>query len=264
MNKNKNIFLIVLVSLVILMIVPSISAEATNNEQKNEGKALGVPEHSRVVDLGNGLMRYDNVIRDNSAKLHKDDNPNKPVKPPKPDNPDKKSNLDYKLMGVSWKTAEPFQVNLGAFGVNEIQTSLNTWDSEVTFNVFGDGVSNPDAIRNLDKYPDNYNTVTFENLGDTGTIAFARTWYYRPPRREIVESDVVFNSYYTWSESGESDKMDLQNIATHEFGHSAGLLDLYEPGHSELTMYGYSGYGETKKQSLEAGDIAGIHAIYGS
>lgn len=255
MNKNKNIFLIVLVSLVILMIVPSISAEATNNEQQDSRKIIDIPDHSRIVDLGNGLMRYDYVYRDNNAK---------PDKPGKPDKPDKAPKLDYKLMGVSWKTAEDFQVNIGAFGINEIQTSLNTWDSEVTFNVFGTAIDNPGILRNLDGNPDGYNTVTLEPLGDGGTIAFARTWFYRPPRREIVESDVVFNSYYPWSETGESNCMDLQNIATHEFGHSLGLLDMYEPQHSELTMYGYSWYGDTIKRDLAPGDIAGIHAIYGA
>ena len=31
----------------------------------------------------------------------------------------------------------------------------------------------------------------------------------------------------------------------------------------DQTMYGYSTYGETSKQTLESGDIAGIEAIYG-
>ncbi len=57
--------------------------------------------------------------------------------------------------------------------------------------------------------------------------------------------------------------MDLQNIATHELGHGAGLIDLYDAVASEQTMYGYSTKGETKKRDLNTGDIAGIQDLYG-
>jgi len=57
--------------------------------------------------------------------------------------------------------------------------------------------------------------------------------------------------------------MDLQNIATHELGHGVGLGDLYITACSEETMYGYSNYGETKKRTLNAGDIMGIQKLYG-
>ena len=57
--------------------------------------------------------------------------------------------------------------------------------------------------------------------------------------------------------------MDLQNIATHELGHSAGLNDIYSSTCSEVTMYGYSSYGETKKRTLEQPDITGLQKIYG-
>ena len=250
MNKNKNIFLIVLVSLVILMIVPSISAEATNNEHWNAGNVPDIPEQSRIVDLGNGLMRYDRVhyAKDNMEA-------NSVITPGGSIN-------DYYLMGVEWKVAEPFVVNSYKSGLNEgevlqiINTSLSTWDDETPFEIFGD-VSLDPSVKKA-RY-DRKNSVTFRPLR-SGVIAVAYTW---ASNGEIVESDVMFSTRYTWSTSGEAGKIDIQNIATHEFGHSAGLLDLYQGGHSELTMYGYSWYGETKKQSLEAGDIAGIHAIYG-
>ncbi len=64
------------------------------------------------------------------------------------------------------------------------------------------------------------------------------------------------------SELGDTSVMDLQNIATHELGHGAGLADLYDDQASEQTMYGYASYGETKKRTLNTGDIAGIQALY--
>ncbi|PJA83788.1 MAG: peptidase M10A and M12B matrixin and adamalysin, partial [Candidatus Nealsonbacteria bacterium CG_4_9_14_3_um_filter_37_29] len=56
---------------------------------------------------------------------------------------------------------------------------------------------------------------------------------------------------------------DLQNIATHELGHGVGLGDVYETACSEVTMYGYSNYGETQKRTLEAPDITGLQTLYG-
>ena len=41
-----------------------------------------------------------------------------------------------------------------------------------------------------------------------------------------------------------------------------GLDDLYDKKYSELTMYGYSEEGETKKISLENGDELGCQALY--
>lgn len=40
------------------------------------------------------------------------------------------------------------------------------------------------------------------------------------------------------------------------------MNDIYTSICSQVTMYGYAGYGETNKQSLEAADIAGISALY--
>ena len=42
-----------------------------------------------------------------------------------------------------------------------------------------------------------------------------------------------------------------------------GLDDLYNEIYSEFTMYGYSSKGETKKCTLENGDIIGAQFLYG-
>ena len=41
------------------------------------------------------------------------------------------------------------------------------------------------------------------------------------------------------------------------------LADLYFAEASEQTMFGYGAFGETKKRTLESGDIAGITFLYG-
>ena len=56
--------------------------------------------------------------------------------------------------------------------------------------------------------------------------------------------------------------MDVQNIATHELGHSLNLSDVYGTADQEKTMYGFGTTEETKKCTLEAEDMAGIRWIY--
>lgn len=98
--------------------------------------------------------------------------------------------------------------------------------------------------------------------------AMAVVWgiFSGPPSfRELVEWDQIYDDVdFDWSSDGEANKMDFENIATHELGHSVGLADLYEGACSEETMYGYASYGEIKKRSLEAGDIIGVKKLYGS
>jgi hypothetical protein len=94
----------------------------------------------------------------------------------------------------------------------------------------------------------------------SGAIAVNIYWY---SGSLIVHNDCCFNNYnFTWSDSGQSGRMDVQNIAAHEFGHNLCLNDLYDAGSREFTMYGYSSAGETKKRSLHQDDIDGIRYIY--
>lgn len=75
----------------------------------------------------------------------------------------------------------------------------------------------------------------------------------------------MFDTDFTWGDATiDPAVMDLQNIATHEIGHGAGLDDVYDLACSEVTMYGYSDYGETKKRTLEEPDITGIQELYGA
>ena len=92
-----------------------------------------------------------------------------------------------------------------------------------------------------------------------------------PRNRELVEWDMVFDNDgdWTWGDAESTDEnnlgntgvMDLLNIAVHEVGHAAGM------GHSpdtcvDETMYAFATEGETKKRTLNGGDIAGIQELY--
>jgi len=109
---------------------------------------------------------------------------------------------------------------------------------------------------------DGINVVTRANLGSGGILAQNTYWYIRRGKI-VVENDIVFNTYYPWATNGSVAAFDVQNIATHEMGHSLVLNDLYQAAQAEQTMYGYGALGETKKRTLEQGDREGIIYIYG-
>jgi hypothetical protein len=111
---------------------------------------------------------------------------------------------------------------------------------------------------------DGQNEVYFDAL-DEGTIGVTVIWgiFGGPPsQRELREWDQVYNTLYPWSDNGDYQAMDFENIATHELGHSVGMGDLYDASCSEETMYGYGDFGETRKRDLNAGDIEGISKLY--
>ena len=167
--------------------------------------------------------------------------------------------------GARWKTTENYTTEAGV-DIVVTETSLNTWDSEVSFDIFG--ARNVSGITDGadDVSPDGKNEVMLENLGPTDTIAYTLVWgtfYGKPSGRKLVEWDTVFNTAYTFGnyDSGDPTMMDYQNIATHEFGHALGLAHPDDTC-TEETMYRFADFNETKKRTLEAGDIAGVNELY--
>lgn len=83
----------------------------------------------------------------------------------------------------------------------------------------------------------------------------------------ITEADVIFNYYKDWNvhKKTSSSEYCIRNVATHEWGHVAGLLDVYWypkqnktywncPAYTEYTMFGLGGFNEHKRISLECED----------
>ena len=114
---------------------------------------------------------------------------------------------------------------------------------------------------------DGINLVGWSSIGGS-TIALTWLWAsYIPGNYDsfrITETDMEFDNSKSWSAqpSGVAGRFDVQNIGTHEAGHTFGLGDMYDPEDSEQTMYGYGATGETKKRTLEWGDQAGIRTLY--
>ena len=181
--------------------------------------------------------------------------------------------------GAKWKSVEPWFVNPsngrglgGSYVLSNLASNVSKWEDATDgtlgnggANVLGDGYFATGTLVADTVSPDNLNEVYFANVADPGAIAVTIVWgIFSGPtfNRKLVEWDQVYDDFdYDWSASGELGKMDFENIATHELGHSVGLADLYNTC-TEETMYGYADYGETKKRDLNSGDVQGMNAMY--
>lgn len=184
----------------------------------------------------------------------------------------------YLKKDTKWKTVEPWVVNPanagGVLSDNFVLTNLSDdiqkWEDAAGLtegsaeDILGIGSITTDTLVADTSSPDGLNEVYFANIDSSGAIAVTIVWYtIGPPfARQLIEWDQVYDDVdFNWSDSGEAGKMDFENIAQHELGHSVGM------GHpdnscTEETMYYQAGFGETKKRDLNTGDIAGIDRLY--
>lgn len=189
---------------------------------------------------------------------------------------------EFLAKGAKWRTIEPYWINPSnadnatgststegldeGFVVSNFAMDIDKWEAAAGTDILGDGSVTYALLIADTVAPDGLNEVYFGNIAEPGAVGITVIWgiFSGPPKnRELVEWDQVYDNYdYQWSNSGDPWKMDFESVATHELGHSVGLDDLYDPGCSDQTMYGYIDYGETNKRTLEAGDITGIQKLY--
>ena len=198
-------------------------------------------------------------------------------------NPPQEDGGYSKLIGARWKTW-PVQLEVNpsspdglgeGFVVTAVHLAAEEWDDGaysgwvgVTCNLFADSIivnhniEYGDLAWTSDKR-DGKNTLLWGDYPTSGVIAVTLLWYNRATKT-ILEFDIVFDTDYDWSDATvTASTMDLQNIATHELGHGAGLDDVYQSTAYQETMYGYSYVGDTAKRDLYTGDKAGITKLYG-
>ena len=240
--KAKILAISIIVLLAFAAAIPLIAAakpdyvQLTVLELKANGKPDGTPGGGKPGGGGNVIP-----TEDNSA-----------------------SNPDYSLLKFHWFTTANYMVNpTGATEfdsqkiVDLVKASTQTWDEETYAAVFSfQGTTSATAgVR------DGNNVVDWGSYSNNGVIAVTMIWSIG---NRIVETDLRMNTHYIWSLTAEKEKMDIQSILTHEFGHWAGLNDLYKNKDYWLTMYGYADYGQDWKQTLGLGDINGLIAVYGA
>jgi hypothetical protein len=139
-----------------------------------------------------------------------------------------------------------------------LNQSANTWYT----GIFSQG---PDTSVKRARF-DGVNAILWKRRGRS-TLGVTFVWFSRATG-EVLEADTVFNKRKPWAIFPGSPECqssphayDLQNIATHEFGHWIGLDDLFDDSDRDLTMYGFGAGGEVKKRTLGTGDIRGRNAL---
>jgi hypothetical protein len=262
MNFKKSLSVLV----IILAVLASTGITVAGNRKTAMGNGLSANTEGKAKSIdARGPLEKRTFIHYKKIK-----NNAKPEKKPK--SPRTPVCYDFLVRHAKWKTNENYIVNpVNNFGLEPLfissafATSVNAWDVQTSFDIFGSGSLDSTAVVDLTK-TDGKNVVAFGDYSVDGVIAVTNVWGYfsaSPRLREIVEWDMILDTDYVWGDGTvDSTVMDLQNIATHELGHSAGLADLYTTECGAQTMYGYSTEGETKKRTLESGDIAGISALY--
>jgi hypothetical protein len=168
--------------------------------------------------------------------------------------------------GVGGVTASQFQTAVAA--------GFATWEAVPTASITFQFVGFTSALPFDD---DGISTFGFDAQPDLDRVLGATSFVVDTLTGEIVESDVFFNSVFTWSTAaaGDPSRFDLQSVATHEIGHFVGL------GHSALgeteirpdggrrvlasgaVMFPISlGRGITSDRTLQPDDIAGVSDLY--
>jgi hypothetical protein len=168
--------------------------------------------------------------------------------------------------GVAGVTASQFQ--------SEVASAFAAWEAVPTASIAFQFVGFTSSVPFED---DDISVFGFEAEPELDRVLGATTFVVDTLSGEIVESDVFFNSIFTWSAStaGETGRFDLRSVATHEIGHFVGL------GHSALgeteirpeggrrvlgsgaVMFPISlGRGVTSDRVLQPDDIAGVSNLY--
>lgn len=251
---KKTTIALCMISILIISVGFVMAVSAKNQKQESS-----LPEDlSYTTYHGNGIWSTTHILRKDDIK------PERASKPAKTTGP-----ACYKLMGVKWANTPNYVAQTQDL-LDIAEISIGTWDAATGFDLLGEEKVDPgapfdyfDEDGNL--ITDGKNSYTYGNYPLTGVIAVCRTWY-NTYTNEIVEYDIMFDEDFEFGDCEAEDctsKMDLQNIATHEIGHAFGLLDLYQRPCGEVTMFGYSSYGDISKRDLEPQDITGLQMIYG-
>ncbi len=103
-----------------------------------------------------------------------------------------------------------------------VQRAFLTWqavpNTQTTSNLVGFTQASPTS-------GDGATVLGFENRPELDRTLAATSFFTDSTTGEIVESDIFFNSAFTWSTSdaGVSGRFDVESIALHEIGHLFGL-----------------------------------------
>jgi hypothetical protein len=234
-----------------------------------------------VYYLGRGHDKSSGADVEGYAVIYRKNNFARPTAAQKAKVP--KAPVCYSFLAEStkWKAVEPWVMNVsnsrgldGASLFAAMNYGIGSWEdaadgflgNAASFDILGAGSTTSLPLQADETATDGINEVYFGDIAESDVIGVTIVWgsFNAPKRlRQLVEWDMIFDEVdFGWSLFGEEGKMDFKNIAIHELGHAVGMGDVYESACSDATMYGYAGFGETKKQTLELPDVKGVSVLY--
>lgn len=288
----KSLVAVIVGIMLIFVVLPSYDSFADKPSDKGKANAkVSIPENAikvapGVYKLGEGVSQG-KIVQGFMFIDYKKGFAHNPKAPPNHGggggggNGDDKTNcFAYIKKDAKWKMLEPWIVNpanagdvLGdTFVKDTLSAGIQKWEDAAgsiegnAEDILGVGSTTTSTLVADTVLPiDNVNEVYFADVDENRAIAVTIVWgiFNGPPsQRVLVEWDQVYDDVdFDWSSSGATGKMDFENIATHELGHSVGM-DHPPDSCTEETMFASASTGETKKRSLNAGDITGIDGLY--
>lgn len=246
-----------------------------------QGRPISLPPQASeiahgIYDLGEGRDPSGAIVHGFAFIHYKKDfarpeklGGSKPLKP--------SSCYAFLSTGVNWKVSEPFVFDetanyvdalpLASALLTDFETAISAWETAVGKDILGNGSLGQVFPNEVGALPNGLNEVMFGDIAEPGVLAMTTVWGVwkgSPSGRQLLEWDMVFGTGWAWGDelnNPNATLTDFLDIATHEIGHAVGM-DHPSDTCTEETMYAYADFGETKKRTLNDGDIAGIQKLY--
>lgn len=143
-------------------------------------------------------------------------------------------------------------------GNSAVESAVATWDGFVVPRAF----SRNDATTQTNPCTGSPNDVQWAPIDGSGGALATASVCRNVATKEIVGFAVTVDSAESWATDGSSGNFDVENVASHELGHVAGLRHDNPPRSGCLTMYKFAGLGEIQKRTLGLGDKLGMDTLY--
>lgn len=174
------------------------------------------------------------------------------------------ASADVDPSGIAWPLSSTVNFYYNTSGMPS-SSSTAIKDARSTWTALGGDItitSKGSSTKATATY-DGKNLWFAQNVGYSGgTLALTSYWY--DSANVMLEVDTYLNTYQSFTTTGESTKYDVQDVATHEWGHWGNLKDdkSWELWDNDNTMYQTSYKGSTSRRSLTTEDEDGWCEIY--
>ena len=269
-----------------MVISPAIAAPNENaNDRAKSGPVVSIPENAvqisdHVYYLGKSKDVDGTVVEGFAFVYRANDHAAKPPGTPGKGPSDKNGDGEvecFEYIGGKWNPGTEGWLfdTKNTQGMNEAKlftdfsNDIKDWQDEAGtsgVDILQDGT--PASNEGFTVGNDGLNQIFFGDVNSEGAIAVTFTWTTvgKPSLREIRAFDIVFDQVdFAWSNKAvtpTANTMDFNNIAMHELGHSIGMAHPKDGSCTEETMWRSAGVEETKKRTLNSGDIEGITQLY--